>query len=220
MAQEPFFTDAANALEQGYMEGQEGTVDPMISQNLMGDEAATEEEEQLLAIGSVDMQEYLFSEEGLAAVTQVLNGAPDQLYSVIPQIAVPLLHRAKNTIDSSGQPAPSSVFFGDGGLLGHSVDLIFDIAAELEIPGYNDPDQYAAAIIGVYKAAGEEIIDTQDGESMLQARELGVDMALTAPDGSRLPDDHYAEAPAAAGAQQDPLAAGVQQGLLAQQGVQ
>jgi len=186
-------------LEQGF--------DPAM-QHLVATEEPTEEEEKLLAGGIVDMGEWAFSDEGLSAILQVLNqpNGPE-LWQVVPQIATGMLQKARPALDkAAGGETPGAVWFGEGGMISSSVDIIFDIARQEEVHGANDDDQYSASMMGVYKAVGEEILNTGDEASKAEATSLANDIALTNPDGSMSTPEEKLE--------QKPVAAAVQQGLL------
>jgi hypothetical protein len=191
-----------DTLEEGF--------DPMLN-HLQADEAASPEAEKLVATGLTDMMDFAYSEEGLANIVQVIDKPNGELWQTIPEVAIPLLQRTKNTLDeeAEGGEAPPEVYFGDGGLITQVVDLLFDIAAEVQAPGFDDPDQFAAALMGTFKAVGEHIIESGDEVAIEQARSLADDMALTSPSGEQYPPDHFAK--------KNPVAAGVEQGLLGPQ---
>jgi hypothetical protein len=185
-------------LEQGF--------DPAM-QHMVADQEPTPEEEKLLTGGIIDMGEWAFSDQGLIAILDVLNqpNGPE-LWQVVPTIAAGMLQKARPALDqAAGGETPGAVWFGEGGMISSAVDIIFDIAEQEQVPGYDDPDQYQASVMGVYKAVGEEILNTGDANSIAEASSLAGDVARTRPDGSMVPQE---EIP------QKPIAAAVQQGLL------
>ena len=185
-------------LEQGF--------DPAM-EHLTADQEPTEEEEKLLAGGIIDMGEWAFSDAGLGNILNVLNqpNGPE-LWEVVPKIATGMLQKARPALDkAAGGETPGAVWFGEGGMISSAVDILFDIAEQEQVPGWDDTDQYQAAVMGVYKAVGEEILNTDDKSSQLEAKSLASDMARTNPDGS-MQDPVNLE--------QKPVAAAVQQGLL------
>lgn len=188
-----------DTLEEGF--------DPML-RHLEADEPASEESEALVAAGLTDMMDFAYSEEGLANITQTLDTGGQELWARVPEIAIPMLQRAKNLLDdiSGEEDAPSEVYFGDGGLITQAVDILFDIAQEIKAPGFDDPDQYAAALMGTFKAVGEHILESGDEGAIEQARSLAEDMALTNPDGTQR-----------ARSSKLPISEGVAQGLLAEE---
>ena len=189
----------ANSLEQGF--------DPAL-QHLQADEPASEEEEELAGAGLVDMMDFAFSEQGLANIVQALEQSPDELYTSVPQVVVPMLQRAKEKVDAAaqGNTAPPSVFFGEGGLITQAVDIVFDIADQIQVPGFDDPDQYAAALMGTFKTIGESILDSGDENAIRETNELAEQMALTNPDGTERPRDFFSK--------KNELSASVEEGLL------
>jgi hypothetical protein len=191
-----------NTLEEGF--------DPML-RHLEGEEAASPEVEAMAQAGIIEMKEWAASEDGLASIVQVLDGEAAELWKTIPEIAIPMLQKSKILVDGLAEEptAPSEVFFGDGGLITQAVDILFDVANEIQAPGFEDPDQYAGALMGTYKAVGEHILENDDEVAIEEARSLANDMALTSPSGEQLPPDYYAK--------KNPVAAGVEQGLLADQ---
>ena len=188
-----------NELEEGY--------DPTL-EHLQADQPATKQEEELLGAGVASMMEWSFSKEGLSNIVQMLGqeGGPE-LWQTVPQIAVLMLDRTRKEMEEAqGGKVPGAVYFGEGGLITQSIDILFDIASQERIPGAEDQDQYAAATMGVYKAVGEEIINSGDDMSRMEAESLGRDMALTNPDGTMQDPEKYAD--------KDPVSAGVQEGIL------
>lgn len=182
--------------------------DPSLD-HVTADEPASKEEEELLGAGVANMMEFAFeSDDGLANIVQVLNQpGGGELWQKVPEVAVAMLTQSKTKLEKAhGKEIPGSVWFGEGGMVTQSVDLLFDIATQEQIPGYDDQDQYAASLMGVYKAVGEHIIGSEDQASRIEAESLARDMALTNEDGSMQNPESYAS--------KEPLAESIQTGLL------
>lgn len=146
-------------------------------ESLTPDEPASPQEEAAMAIGTHKLMDDLYSDEGLPKFANVFHQDQRELFEVIPELAYPMLLAAKQEIEEQmDEAAPSSVFFAQGGLLEQNVDRLFELAQQLNIPGSQDPDQYAAAMMATYKKAAEYIMETNDEQSMREAAELGGEM--------------------------------------------
>ena len=187
-------------------EGYDPTMD-----HLQATEPATKEEETLLAAGVDSMMEWAFSKQGLSSIVQMLGQeGGEELWQSVPKVAVLMLDKSRTELEEAhGDKVPGAVYFGEGGLITQSVDILFDIADQERIAGFDDQDQYAAATMGVYKAVGEEIIQSGDEGSRIEAESLARDMALTNPDGSMQDPEKFAD--------KDPVAAGVAEGVKGMQ---
>lgn len=140
---------------------------------LTPDEEASPEEEAALAIGLVKIREDIFGET-LPQMANVYHQDERELYEVIADMAQAQLIAAKDEIEQeTDEAAPASVFFSEGGLLEQCVDANFKLCQQLNIPGSQDPDQYAAAMMNTYKKAGEYIMEVGDEDAIKEATELG-----------------------------------------------
>jgi hypothetical protein len=173
-------------LEEGFIPEQ---VKPLVA-----DEAASPEEEDAFAAGFFESQSALMSQEGTAAVVDMLRAnSNEDLGLVVPKIVMPILQKAQPAVEreTGGNPEMSGVWFGEGGLLQTTVDSVFEIATRAELPGADDPDQYAAALIGTYKAVGEYLLEQGDEDAIQEARELASEMVLTQDDGTVQSPEQY-----------------------------
>lgn len=193
MQEMPFDPSTAD-LEQGY--------DPAL-EHITPDQPASEEEERMLGEATISTMEYLYSDEGLASVTNVLKQDDRELFEKIPDIALPLLQRAKG----DHPEADAAVFFGGGGLIQIVADALLELAAQEGLPGANDEQQQQAVIINLYRKVGEFISETGDEDSVSEAQNLGMNMALTQPDGS-------IQSPSSFQMKPDKIGDSVRQGLL------
>lgn len=169
----------------------EEDIDPAFA-HATADEAASPEEERALGAVMDIVRSMVYSEEGMAKVANVLQQDKRPLLQKIPDILGPILLRAKSQVEeASGEPVPGSVFFGEGGAMEQSIDVMFELADQLKLPGASDPDQFSGAMMGLYKKAGEHILETGDTDSRKEAAKLAAQMALTQPDGNMQDPDEF-----------------------------
>jgi len=143
-------------------------------ETLTPDEEASPEEEEAMALAMHKFMSDMYSEETMPKVANVLHQDKRPLYEVIPDMLQPMLLAAKGEIEEiTDEPAPASIFFSEGGMLQTGVSLLFEMAQTLAIPGADDPDQFSAALMNIYKKAGEHILETGDKEAMAEALEMG-----------------------------------------------
>lgn len=144
-------------------------------------EDASPDEEAAMGIGLHKMMEDLYSDETMPKFANVFHQDRRPLMEVIPDILQPMLLAAKNEIEeATDEEAPSSVFFSEDGLMHQGVNMLFDMAQALAIPGSDDPDQFAAALMNIYKKAGEYILEKGDEDARREALELGGEMVARA----------------------------------------
>jgi len=191
------------------LEGLEGDFSPNPQLDpIIADQPATEEEEQRLGEGVVSLMDFLYSDDGLLAVTNVLKEDKRPIFEVIPDIAVPLLSKVKNTNPDLKGPE----FFGDGGLIQTVVEELIDLAEQQGVPGAENEDELQATVINMYRKVGEFINAQGEEGSIEQARLLANDMALTKPDGTKMDKTNFELQKQGAGTED--LGAAVRQGLL------
>lgn len=141
------------------------------------DEPASKEEEIALGIGMHTMMEKLADEKFIPKVANLLHQDQRPLMQVIPELLKPMLLAIKSEVEKeTGEPAPASIFFAEGGLMQEGVDRLFEFAQALDIPGSDDPDMYSAALMNIHKMAGEHVLETGDEAAISEALELGGDM--------------------------------------------
>lgn len=189
------FDPAEAGLEEGYA--------PQLAP-ITADEPASEDEERTLGLATINVMEYLYSDEGMMNVLNVLKKDDRPLYEKIPDIAMPLLEKAH----AESPDADAATFFGEGGLIQQVASMLLELAEQEGVPGADDEEQQQATIINLYRKAGEYVQQSGDQDAIQQGQELGIDMALTQDDGTMMAMDDFKEP------QQTPVAAGVQQGLL------
>ena len=187
-----------------------GLEDPQIQQ-LTGTEDASPEEEQQLGEALVTAKEFMYSEKGLAAIANVFQQDDRQLWQTIPEVGTMILEKVHGEMPG----ADGSIFFGENGLLQQMPVLLFEIAEQLGVPGYDDPDQLAAATMGLYKSVGEYLTERGDEDAMREAQRLGQEVLLTQDDGSMMAPVKMGEKMAKIDEPQMKQVAGsVKQGLL------
>ena len=194
MQNEMSFDPSTEDLEQGF--------DPALGP-ITPDEPATEEEERALGEATISMMEFLYSDEGLANVTNALKQDNRELFEKIPEIAMPMLQKVK----AEHPDADATTFFGGGGLIQTVVDALLELAKQEGLPGAEDEQQAQATVINMYRLVGEFISETGDEGSLDEAQNLSMEMALTQPDGSMMPPNQFK-------AKKDELGDSIRQGLL------
>lgn len=165
-----------------------GDIDPRL-QHLVADEEVEPHEEQIMGEALIDMNEWLYSDKGLAAVVQALKAGGREPFESIPDVVVPMLQKVQTT----NPDADAVTFFAEGGLIQEAVDRVIEIAEAEGIPGIEDEEQKQAAIINLYRMVGEHIIRTQDKEAIGEAKGLANTMARTTDDGSLAPPESFAQ---------------------------
>ena len=185
--------------------------DPQLS-NMVANEDASPEQEQMLGEAIVGIMDFVYSEEGMASIVQIFNQDQRELYEQVPDIGEMILQKAYADMASSGQEPDSAVFFGDGGLLQQLPPMLFEIAETIGKPGADDPQQMEAAMIGLYQKAGQYILDKDDTDAKQQAIQLGMETILTGEDGE-LMEPAQIQKQMKTSAQKE-VPAGVRQGLL------
>lgn len=159
--------------ESGLQELAQGSMDKL-APSIGADEPASPEEETAMGIALHKMMEDLYSDDTLPKFANVFHKDERPLYEVVPDILQPMLLSAKQEVETeTEEPAPSSIFFAEEGLLKLGVEMLFDLAQQLDIPGSQDPEMLAAALINTYKLAGEHILDSGDEDAKAEAAELG-----------------------------------------------
>jgi hypothetical protein len=158
------------------------TDDPQLSL-LQGSEEASPEQEQMLGEAMIGLQEFMYSEEGMAKIAQIFQQDERPLYQSVPDVAEMLLQKVHTDMSGDGE-VDAAIFFGEGGLLQQLPPMLFEIAASLGKPGADDPDQRSAALIGTYKKAGEFILAKGDEDAVSEAARLGQEVLMTQDDGS------------------------------------
>ncbi len=173
---------------------------------------ADPEEEVALGIGLHKLMSDLYGDETLPKFANVFHKDERPLMEVIPDLLEPMLLSAKSTIEEqTDQPAPSSVFFAEEGLMQQGVTMLMDLAQQLGIPGSDDPDQYSAALMGIHKKAGEHILEQGDEEAVGEALEMGGQLVAR---GYGQPGLDEAQAHLQKGMKKRPLDGAVERGLL------
>lgn len=171
----PEMEDEFDLLEDPQMQNLQGTVD-----------AEPEEEAQLAEVMDAAM-EFMYSEKGMAALANMFQQDRRELWQTIPDAGMMILEK----VHSDFPDADPSVWFGDGGMLQQMPALLFEIAEQLEVPGYDDPDQLAAATMGLYKSVGEYLTERGDKGAQQEALRLGRETLLTQEDGTMMTPEKY-----------------------------
>lgn len=177
-----------------------GMDDPQLMQ-LQATEDASPEQEQMLGEHLASVMDYLYSEKGMAAIVNAFNQDERPLFESVPQIASMILEKEYSKMQQKGE-VDSTIFFGEGGLLQQLPPLLFDIAAQIGRPGAEDPDQLSAAVIGLYKRAGEHIMESGDADAIAEAHALGAETLMTQQDGSIASPETLMKASAPSGGKQ------------------
>lgn len=183
--------------------------DPMMH-HLQGDTPADPEEEQQMAQVVKGASDMVFGDNMHVVVRALRGGAkpgstkgmeyspegapPDrmELKDTVAEISHQILKREAAKIRQSGDKARASVFFAETGATPAVVDMVWDLAQQLRLPGASSQDEYAAAMINTYKKAAEYIIAEGDEEAIEEAEELATNMAMTKEDGSMIETPEYA----------------------------
>lgn len=188
------------------------TPDDPSFQAMQATEPATKEEEVALGRALESIMDFMYSEEGMASIVQVINADERPLYQSLPEIGKMLITKAQSDLQSQGIDPESSIYFGEGGLLQQIPLMLFDLAEQMGKPGADDEDQLAATVISMYKMAGEHIEQTKDADAQREAVELGQEVALTDDDGSVMDPAQFTKKYAKKG--KNVLEESVQKGLL------
>jgi hypothetical protein len=171
----------------GLEEGLPLDVSPQL-QPLVADQEATELEEDIMGAATIDMMDWLYSDQGLQAVVNMLKQDSRELFEKVPDVVVPLLEKVRN-----GNPdADSATFFGENGLIQMAIDEVLGIAEQEQIPGSMDEEQKQAVVINTYRKIGEVL--EQDESSKEGAKELGDEMLRTKDDGSLMSEEKLTKA--------------------------
>lgn len=154
---------------------------------LQATEDADPEQEAALGKVMTETMEFMYSEKGLAKIAQIFKADDRPLYQQVPDIGAMILERVYN----DNPEIDPTVWFGEGGMLQQMPQMLFEIAAQLGKPGTDDPDQMTAALIGMYKKAGEHILDKGDENAREEARSLGAEALMTQDDGQIATPEQY-----------------------------
>lgn len=161
--------------------------DPQIA-NMAGTEEASDAEEGQLKEAMIIAQEWLYSEEGMAAAANVLQDESQELWQSIPEIGTMLLEKVHTDMPPDTDP---SIYFGENGLIQQVPAMLFEVAEELGVPGSDNPDVLAAATIGLYKSVGEYLNERGDKDAREQALMLGQETLLTGDDGQMMTPEKF-----------------------------
>jgi hypothetical protein len=153
-------------------------------QALEADEPAGPELENELIKKVVNVREYLFNEGNYPKVLARLNVRTEDFFEAAADTAFHIALAEHNKATGRGEIENPAVYFCDGALLSSTVDMLFEVAQHHEIPGSQDPNQYAAAMGYAWQKAGEYIMENGDETSIAEAQEIMADVALTREDGS------------------------------------
>jgi len=137
-----------------------------------------------------------------------------ELYIGVADVAFEILKREKNRLEDKKEQVFPSVFFAETGATPVVLDQLWDLAGAAGLPGSNDQDQYAAALINLFRRIGESIVEEGDEEAISQAEELAISMALTNEGGSSAEGPGVADEAANANLSRNRLASGIQNALL------
>lgn len=200
-------------MENQFLQLEEGiTVDDPSFAPLQGQVDASPEDEAALGQAMGSIMEFMYSEEGMAAVAQVINQDDRQLFELVPELGAMLIKKAQSDLSADGVQINPDVYFGEGGLLQTVPLMLFELAEQLGKPGADDEDQLAAATIGLYQKAGDHVLKSKNEEALHEAASLGEDVVLAQKDGSR--EDREKFAKRVAKAEDDALPASIKKGLL------
>jgi len=155
--------------------------DPQID-GMMGTEDASGEEEQELLKAMVDLREWMYSEAGMAAIANAFNQDRRELFEVISDVGKMALEKVHGKMPN----VSPAVWFGENGLIQQAPAMLFEIAEQMGIPGTDDPDQLAAATMGLYKAVGEHILEMGDEEAKQEVLKYGAETLMTGEGGEQL----------------------------------
>jgi hypothetical protein len=188
--------------------------DPMI-QPLVATDAASPLEERQLAKVVEGSGGWLFG-DGFSKAIQVLKGqtsAPEganrELYEPVSRVVFEVLKAQKQSLEQSGEKAESSVFFSEDGAVPLVTEMVWDLAQQLDLPGSDDRDQYAASVINVMKMAGEHVLEAGDEEAIAEATNVQSQMVSAG-----LESDYQMQTQATGVPQKKPLAQGIDNALL------
>lgn len=160
---------------------------------LQGELDASPEEEEAAARAMAHIMDFLYSEEGMASVVQVMNQDSRQLYEIVPDIGAMLIQKAQSDLIADGLEPSAEIYFAEGGLLQQVPVMLFELAEQLGKPGAEDEDQLAAATIGLYKKAGDHVLKGKDQAAIEEAVSMGQDVVLAKEDGTREDPEKFAK---------------------------
>lgn len=186
---------------------EEGLADPSFSP-LQGSEEAGPEEEQALGEALAAAMDFAYSEEGMAKIVQVFQQDDRPLFESVADIGAMLVQKALTEIPAQDKDTKSAIVFGEGGLLQQVPPLLFEIAEQIGRPGAEDPDQLSAAVINLYKKAGEHVLESGDEQAKQEVQELGQEVALAGE------DDPQKFAKRVAKEEENDLSSSIKKGLL------
>jgi hypothetical protein len=200
--QNNFMSNLAGPEEQGI---EDLALDPAL-EPVNANEPASEFEEIQNTEAVMSMIELLKSEPGLAKdIATMVKTSPDK-YIGLSNAAFMMVKREVDRFSGEkNEPIEPAVVLGDGGLVTSALDLVHDIAVQQGVMSEDDDDQYAAALIDLYKRVGEELLKGEGAQAARQeAQSLMMDMGSINEDGSTVEQFN-----------RNPVAQGVEQGLLA-----
>lgn len=154
------------------------------------DEASPQEERQLMQVvqGSADA---IFGDNMSAFIKQLKGGSSragkENLYDAASFAVMQVLLRQKQDLEKTGEKAEPAVFFAESGAVPLVTDMVFDLAKQLQLPGADDQDQYAATIINVFKMAGEHVLDSKDAGAIDEATRVATNMVEIGMGGEQVP---------------------------------
>ena len=197
MANDPIDLRALDMRDQGV-----GLDDPQLKQ-LQATEEADPEQEQALGEALIEMRDFIYSEKGMSSIVNIFNKDQRQLWESVPEAGRNILMKSHVDMQKRGEVDPA-VFFGEGGLIQQLPPMLFEIAGNLGKPGADDPDQQTAALIGLYKAAGEYILEKGDEDAIKEVGKLGARTMLTGEDGEMMSPESFVKQNAKEGVQEVP----------------
>jgi hypothetical protein len=154
------------------------------------DEASPQEERQLMQVvqGSADT---IFGDKMSAFINQLKSGSSqggkENLYDPASFAVMQVLLLQKQELEKTGEKAEPAVFFAESGAVPLVTDMVFDLAKQLQLPGADDQDQYAATIINVFKMAGEHVLDAKDAGAIDEATRVATNMVEIGMGGEQVP---------------------------------
>jgi hypothetical protein len=189
--------------------------DPM-THHLQGEDPANPEQEKQLAQVISGASGFVYG-ESMDKVIRNLKAQPE-LYLGASQTAFEILKKEKASLERGGRKADPAVFFAETGAVPLVLDMVWDVAKQVNVPGSDDPDQYAGAMINIMRLAGIQTAERGDEAEISAAEELATTMALTKEDGTMMEDPSVAQEANEINTKRTALADGIGQALLGGQG--
>ena len=186
--------------ESDPMEAFAEDLDPAFGPLTGGEEADPLEEEQLGEV--IEGASGIIFGENMDTIVRSMKSNKD-FFEGAAETAFRILEKEKRELEAKGRDIEPAVFVAQEGAPTLVMDMLTKVGQKAGIPGADDPNQYAAGLINLYRKMGESILNSGDDTSIAEAERLAAEMAWAGQQG-----------PMASEPKQKPIAAGVSNALL------